>query len=158
MHATVHARGIIDDDTTHHGTAYRCRVGREHPAIGLQDFVDTTTHNTRLQSDGFLVFTQLVFLPVLASHNEHAIRTALSTQRRASGTEGEGQVVFLADLHDFGDFLLAVAAYHHLGYLTIETGVCTPPQPTQLICVDTVGCHKSFEFTQEVSNALNISS
>ena len=55
MHATVHARGVVDHDAAYHRTAYRGRVGREHTAVGLEDLVHPGTHNARLHLDGILV-------------------------------------------------------------------------------------------------------
>ena len=55
MHATVHARGVVDHDTADHSTAHRCRVGRKHTSIRLQDIVHTSSRDTGLKGDGILV-------------------------------------------------------------------------------------------------------
>ena len=108
MHATVHARRVVDDDAAHHGRADAGRIGREHAAVGFQYLVDLAAHDTRLQrydtTFGFRVPLALwrgvrgeaPFLPVLASHDEHRVRTTLTRKRGTSGTEGEGQRVFPA--------------------------------------------------------------
>ena len=78
MYTTVHTRGIVNHNTTHHGTAYRSRIGREYATIGLKDFIHPATHNTGLQFDGLFVLCQFIFLPMLAGNYQHAVRTTLS--------------------------------------------------------------------------------
>ena len=80
MHTTVHARGIVYHNTANHGAADGSRVGREHTAIGLQDFVHPGANNARLQFDGVLVGTQFVFLPILSCHDKYGVSTTLPRQ------------------------------------------------------------------------------
>ena len=78
MYAAVHTRGIVDDDTAHHGRTDGGRVGWEHTSVGFQDLIHPRTYDARLEFDGFLVLANLVFLPVLACYDQHALGTALS--------------------------------------------------------------------------------
>ena len=56
MHTAVHARGIVDDDTTHHSRADARRIRWEHTSVGLQDLIDASSHDTRLKPDGVFSF------------------------------------------------------------------------------------------------------
>ena len=55
MHATVHTRGIVDDNSTHHCTSDTGRVGWEYTAVRLQNLVYPGAHDTRLQFDQHLI-------------------------------------------------------------------------------------------------------
>ena len=151
MDTTVHARSIVDDDTTHHCRAYRGRVRREHPSIRLQDFVHPGPDDTRLELDGILPLAYLILLPVLTRHNEHAVGTALTTQRSTCRTKGEGQSVLLADLYNLGDFLLAITANHDFGNLSVETGIRSPSKGAELIGINTVCRKELLQFVQEIA-------
>ena len=150
MHATVHTRGIVDDDTTHHRTAYRGRIGWKYPAVGLQDLIHASPHNAWLQLDGILIFADFVLLPMLACHDEHRVRTTLSAQRGACCTEGKGQLVFLTSLHDLRDLRFAITADDNLRNLTIKTGICSPSEGTELIGINTVRRQELPEVRQEL--------
>ena len=78
MHTAVHTRGIVDHDTTHHRRTDRGRVRREHAPVRFQDLIHLRTHDTWLKFDCILILTDLIFLPVLASHDQHTLGTALS--------------------------------------------------------------------------------
>ena len=90
MHTAVHARSIIHDDTTHHCTANGGWVRWKHTSMGFQYLIDTSPYDTWLQGDALVVIGKAVLLPMLSSHDEHRVRTTLSTQRGACSTEGEG--------------------------------------------------------------------
>ena len=96
VYATVHTGGIINHNTTDHCTAYRGRVGWEHATIWLQDLIHTSTYNTWLQFNGVLILAYFILLPMLASNDEHRVRTTLTAQRGARSTEGKRQQVFPA--------------------------------------------------------------
>ena len=138
MHATVHARGIVDDDTTHHRRAYRSRVWGEYPSVGFQNLIHPRPHNTRLQFYAFLISNYLITFPVFARHDEHGIRTTLSAQRCTCRTESKGHLVFPAQLHNLRDFRLAIATDDDLGDLAIETSIRSPTEGTEFIGIDTV--------------------
>ena len=78
MHAAVHTRGIVYHDTTYHGSTDRCRIGWEHTSVWLQYLINPRPHYTRLQRDALGCIRKHILLPMLASHNEHAVGTALS--------------------------------------------------------------------------------
>ena len=78
MHAAVHARSIVDDNTAHHGRADTGWVRREYTPIRLQYLVHLCTHDTWLQFDGILLFAYLVFLPMLACNNQDGVSTTLA--------------------------------------------------------------------------------
>ena len=50
MHTAVHARGIINHNTTHHGRTNRSRIGREHAAVWFQYLVDSCTYDSWLKT------------------------------------------------------------------------------------------------------------
>ena len=138
MNTTIHARCIVNDDTTHHRTSYRCRIRRKHATVWFQDLIDPGTHDTWLQTDGILVFANLILFPMLACNNEHRVSTTLSRERGACCTERKGQFVLLASFDNFRDFLFAITANDDLRNLAVKTGICTPAQGTELIGIDTV--------------------
>ena len=74
---------------------------------------------------------------MLARHDEHGVRTTLTRERRACSTEGKGQLMFLTQLYDPGDLLLAIAADDGLWDLTIETGIRSPSEGTKLVGINT---------------------
>ena len=78
MHTAVHARGVVDHDTAHHGRADAGGVRREHTAVGLQDLVHTGPHDARLELDCLLILAYLILFPMLACYDEHAVGTTLS--------------------------------------------------------------------------------
>ena len=146
MYATVHARGIIDDDAAHHGRPDGGRVRREDASVRLQNLVYTGADDARLQADGVLMLSELIFLPVLASYNEHAVGTALPAQRRAGSPESEWQLVLLAGFDNLGNPFLTVAAYDNLWNLAIETGIGTPAKGAQFVGVNAFRRNELSEF------------
>ena len=126
MHTAVHARGIVDNNTTHHGRADRGWIGWEYTAVRLENLVYATTNYTRLQTDRLLIGRKLILLPMLTCHNQNAVGTALSAKRCTSGTEREGELVFATSAYYLRDFLFAIATDNNLGNLTVETGIGTP--------------------------------
>ena len=78
MHATVHTRCIVDDDTADHSRTDAGRIGREYASIRFQNFIDTGSNDTWLQLNRILIRAKFVFLPMLACHDEYAVRAALS--------------------------------------------------------------------------------
>ena len=101
MHTAVHARSIVDNNTTHHGRADRCRIGREHASIRLEYLIYTGTNYTRLKTDRLLIGSKLILLPVLAGHNENAVSTALTAKRCTRCTESEGELVLATSANYF---------------------------------------------------------
>ena len=108
MHATVHSRCIVAHDATNHGTVDRCWVGREHAVVGLEQTVYMTAHHTGSQGHRVVVVAEGEFLPILSGHDEHGIAQALSGERGAGRTEGEGQMVVDAGANNLLYFLLTV--------------------------------------------------
>ena len=145
MHTTVHARGIIDHNTTHHRATDRSWIGWEHTTIRFQDLIDTGTHDARLERDALMVVGKTIPLPMLTCHNQHRIRAALSTQRSASSTEGERQLIFLAELDNLRNLRFTITPKHHLRNLTIETGISTPSKGAQFVGINTVRRHELSE-------------
>ena len=80
MSAAIHARGIVGDYAAHHGRADTGGIGRKDTPKGFQDLVDPSAHNARLQGDAGSIFTNTIFLPVLACHNKDAVAHTLSRQ------------------------------------------------------------------------------
>ena len=78
MYATVHARGIVTDDTSHHSRANGSGIGRKHPTERLQDFIHASAHNSRLQTDCFMVVGHFILFPILAGHYQDGIAHRLT--------------------------------------------------------------------------------
>ena len=138
MHATVHARGIVDHDAAHHCRTDRGGIRREHTVVRLQDLIHPRPYDAWLQFYTFAIWRKYKALPVLARHDEHTVRTTLSGERSTCRTEGEGQFILTASLDYFGDLLLTVTADDDFRNLAIETGIGSPSEGTEFICVNTV--------------------
>ena len=150
MYATVHARGIVTDDTSHHSRADGSRIGRKHPTERLQDFIHASAHNSRLQTDRFMVVGHFILFPVLAGHYQDGIAHRLTGQGCSCSTESEGKFILMSRLHDSGQFLLILRAQNNLGNIAVETGIRAPRKRAQFICINTRILHESFDFFQEL--------
>ena len=75
---------------------------------------------------------------MLPGHDEYRVGTALSAERGTCSTEGERQLMLLAQLDNLGDFLLAVATHHDFRNLSVETGIRSPSKGTELVGINTV--------------------
>ena len=75
---------------------------------------------------------------MLACNDKHRVSATLATQRGACSAEGERQLILLAQLYDFRDFLLAVTTNDDLWNLAIETGIGSPSKGTKFIGINTV--------------------
>ena len=139
MHATVHARGIVDHNTADHSTAHRGRIRRKHTSVRLQDIIHASSRDTGLKGDGVLVFIQAELLPAFARHDEHGVGTTLSGERSAGRAEGKRNSVFSARLESSLHFLLVLCADDDLRGHAVEAGVCSPS-----ISAKTVGIYLSF--------------
>ena len=86
---TVHARGVVADDTTHHSRTDAGRVRRKDAPVGLQYLVDTGSHDARLQPDAHIVerwrmrsvqgrmIYHLMLFPMLSCYDEHRVAHTL---------------------------------------------------------------------------------
>ena len=126
MHATAHARSVVDNYTADHSTAYRSRIGREDTAVRLQDIVHAPSRDTGLEGDGVCVIIQMVFLPAFPGHNEHGVGTTLPGERCAGSAERKGKGILLAGLEGHPDLLLVLRADDDLWGHAVEAGICSP--------------------------------
>ena len=138
MGATVHARGIVHNDASHHGALYGSRVWGELASIGGKEFIDPLSHNTRLKGNLSAVGTDGVLFPVFAGHDENGVADGLSRQTGACRTERDGQLQAIGQPEQFGHVVFAIRTDDYLGNETVESRIGAPCQATQLVRIYSV--------------------
>ena len=128
MYSTVHSRCVVGHYAANHCSSHRCRIGPEHTAVGLQQMVDFSADESRLQCDNAAVSAEVVFPPVLSGHDKHRIAERLTRKGGAGGAECVRNMIVGAGGHYPRDVDCIPGADNHTGHNTVKTGIGSPGQ------------------------------
>ena len=150
VRAALHAGGVIGDNAADHGAFLGCGIGREHTPERLQNFADASSYDTGLDGNAVGVrVEQTVFFPVFPGYHEDGIGDGLSGERRAGGSESDGQLQPRGGTQYRHNFLFVGGAHHHFGQKTVKTGVGAPCQAPQSVGVYPLAVHGAADVVDE---------
>ena len=129
LDAATHAAGVIRENSSQRAGCDRGRVGADLGAVREQHAIGAGADSSGPDANPAPIFEDLEIAKVARDFDQQTIGDGLAGEAGASGAEGDGEGMVMAELEEPRYFFFIGRLHHRLGNQPVEAGirgVCNP--------------------------------